>query len=211
MTSTKKNAAVPALLAATLACGATLLATSETARGLIVQEQVQQRVAIVDPSAVFAQMQEKQAVDGQLQKQQQDMQAELTPLDQEIQTMQQAMQELAAGPARDEAQGKLIDKMAEATAARQAAELKFAQRYRRTIFDLYGKIQTAAADVAEAKGYDLVLSTDRPLSPDVARGQPQQLADALRARTILFYSDGINITSDVLVKLDADYAAEAGD
>ena len=196
-----------ALLAAVAVGGAALGVGTDAARGLVVQEQVGAKIGVVDPTAVFAQMKEKQAADAKLQQQQQTFDAERQTQQQAVQQLQSALQEQRPGTdAYTASEDELINKLAEFQAFVNRETFKLESETRRTITQLYRKIQAATADVAEQKGVDLVLASDKALPANLGQLPVKDVSDALRDRNILYRSEQADLTQEVLLKLDAEYA-----
>ncbi len=75
---------------------------------------------------------------------------------------------------------------------------------------LYEKIEQAVGDVGKQKGYDLVLVDQRPELPDdIDRINLDQLRAIINQRTVLYSSDKVDISNDVLALLDSRYRSTA--
>lgn len=73
---------------------------------------------------------------------------------------------------------------------------------------LFQKIEAAVAEVAKQKGFDLVLSDQRPELPeDLDNIQVEQLRALITSRTVIYAAEKIDISSDVLALLDQKYKA----
>lgn len=79
------------------------------------------------------------------------------------------------------------------------------QDHLRLTGEMFGKISDATKVVAEKKGLSLVLQ----LEPrDLRAGNTQELIAQLLNRKTLYYSESLDITGDVLRKINEDYVAQ---
>ncbi|HLL88211.1 MAG TPA: OmpH family outer membrane protein [Tepidisphaeraceae bacterium] len=77
------------------------------------------------------------------------------------------------------------------------------------LLELFTKMQDAVAQVAKERGLDLVLAQQgKELPPTVEQLNVQQLEAALGQRNVLYVGDKVDISSDVIAKLDAAYKAK---
>ena len=74
---------------------------------------------------------------------------------------------------------------------------------------LFDKIVNAVAEVATAKGIDLVIADQHPEVPDnfMEQATLEQVRALLGQRNVLYSSPQVDITQDVITALDAKYAA----
>jgi Skp family chaperone for outer membrane proteins len=74
---------------------------------------------------------------------------------------------------------------------------------------LFDKIVNAVAEVATAKGIDLVIADQHPEIPDnfMEQATLEQLRALLGQRNVLYSSPQVDITQDVITAMDAKYAA----
>ena len=88
----------------------------------------------------------------------------------------------------------------------EKAELQRQQKLQmKTIFE---KIETAIADVAQQKGYNLVIAEQRTEFPDdLDQISVEQLRALINQRDILYSSKGVDISDQVINDLNAKYAA----
>ena len=75
---------------------------------------------------------------------------------------------------------------------------------------LFEKIEQAVGEVAKQKGYDLVITDQRPdLPDDLDKLTLDQLRALINSRNVLYAGEKIDISNDVLALLDARYRAGA--
>ena len=71
---------------------------------------------------------------------------------------------------------------------------------------LFEKIQDAVATVAKQKGFDLVLTDQRPEIPDdIDQLNLEQIRALINTRNVLYANEKVDISADVLAMLDAKY------
>jgi Skp family chaperone for outer membrane proteins len=74
---------------------------------------------------------------------------------------------------------------------------------------LFDKIVNAVAEVATAKGIDMVIADQHPDVPDdfMQKATLEQVRALLGQRNVLYSSPTVDITQDVITSMDAKYAA----
>ena len=75
---------------------------------------------------------------------------------------------------------------------------------------LFDKITAAAGEVAEQKGYDVVIADQRPELGNIDQLNVNQLRDLINQRNVLYANPSIDITNDVIAALDAQHKAAGG-
>jgi Skp family chaperone for outer membrane proteins len=91
----------------------------------------------------------------------------------------------------------------------QAQKVKMVRQQAKQMFQAYGEISKVVADLAKSKGTEIVLVTvGQDLPPnamDIAN--PETLGNLIFGRNVIYVADKIDISADVIAKLDADYKA----
>jgi Skp family chaperone for outer membrane proteins len=84
------------------------------------------------------------------------------------------------------------------------------RRFIQTAKELNEKISAAIAEVAQKKGFDLVMADQRPeVPPDqLEKMQAQQILAVMFGRNIMYAADSTDITQEVIATLDAKYKAK---
>ncbi|MBI4717834.1 MAG: OmpH family outer membrane protein [Planctomycetes bacterium] len=75
----------------------------------------------------------------------------------------------------------------------------------RSIFD---DVQAVIREVAKEKGVDVVLAADR--MPDASGENPTQVRQTIVLQKVLYWSPRVDLTADVVARLNAKYKAPAG-
>ena len=80
--------------------------------------------------------------------------------------------------------------------------------------DLYRSIKLAAAEMARAEGYDLVIVDDSVrqlrLSLDSPLSREEQIRQQIGARRLLFAAPELNVTDDLIARMNRAYQASGG-
>lgn len=170
-------------------------------------------VATVDITRVYRSLKERESVmaDGkrrvEVLRQMKDQQdAEIEKLGQEWDTMRRMSSSGAEAVKKLESQ--LEQKAVEYRVKQETESLRAQMSTATAIERLYRKMLDTSGRVAEDNGYDLVLF-DEPI-PDFRRVPPQQMDAALGSREVLWARESLNLTDQVITRMNNEYAANAG-
>lgn len=170
------------------------------------------RVAVVDPTRVFNEMQETKDLRAQLESERQRLAATSKEKEQEIQNLQN--QRKAArpdSPQIEELNKQIMQKAVDYEVWGKYAKMDAERVQKRQMRTLFGKIEAAAGDVAKQQGIDLVITDQSPDLPESLEGITiEQLRGVLNSRHVLYASDAADITSAVIALLDARYKSGGG-
>jgi Skp family chaperone for outer membrane proteins len=72
---------------------------------------------------------------------------------------------------------------------------------------IFTDVQQTVAEVAKEKGYDVVVAADQ--LPPEAPENPNQMKQQILLQKVLYWTPGVDITDDVVARLNAKYAASA--
>ena len=169
------------------------------------------RIGVANTTRIFSEMQElkdlKQKMDGDqrlLQGVNQEKQGKLASLKAERDALKQdtpQAQDKNAEYLRTAIEYETWAKLTEANLQRQ---LKIQTK------SLFDKIEAATAEVAKQKGLDLVLTDQHPEFPeDLDRLTVDQVRGLITARSVLYASEKVDLSSAVLAALDAKYKSPA--
>lgn len=87
-------------------------------------------------------------------------------------------------------------------------QLNMARDQNRLMKSVYDKIESACADIAKQKSLDLIISQVKPAFPANVQDQnPETIKNLIQQRTLIFVAPQLDITSDVVTALDAQYKA----
>lgn len=171
----------------------------------------QTRIAMVNPSRIFADMQETKDLKDKLEAERQRLVATEKEKRDEIQSLQQSRDQFKPDhPQFDEINKKLrkaaIDFKSWGELTKLDAELN-QKRQMRTLFE---KIQRAVGEVAQRDGLDLVIADNQPEIPEnMDQITFDQLRQIINQRNLMFASKKADISEQVLAVLDAQYRGAA--
>jgi Skp family chaperone for outer membrane proteins len=169
-----------------------------------------QRVAVVNVSRIFNEMQE-------FKDYKQKMENDNASLRTQAQTREQKLRQLGTDlqslrPGTPQYDGKAKEALQQQIETKNWYDLSRAEQerqYKDKVLELFTKMQDAVGQVAKDRGVDLVLAQQgRDLPEQSEKLNAQQLEAALGQRNVLFMSDKADISADVIAKLDAAYKAK---
>jgi Skp family chaperone for outer membrane proteins len=184
---------------AALAAGLILSATPAFA------QQKQIRVAVVDPSRVFNEMQETKELRTALESERQRLSATSKEKEAELENLKKQRQFLKPGTAQEEdANNQLMQKAMEYEVWSKYAKLNAERNQKKQMRALFAKIEAAAGEVARQQGIDVVITDHSPELPEAMEGiSIEQLRLILNSRHVLYASDNADISGAVIALLDA--------
>jgi Skp family chaperone for outer membrane proteins len=166
------------------------------------------KLGVVNMQKVFEQLQEAKDLRATLEAKKQEFNSLGQARQSELNSLKQ---QLANGPKPDSQQYDDLAQQIEQKAVTYDNELKLKQLTMtrdlgHQLKALFDKIEVSVGDVAKQKGLDLVLTEIRPEFPSNMREMtPEQIQNLIGSRNILYKSDKIDITSEVVTALDAKY------
>jgi outer membrane protein len=186
-----------------------LAATAVTARA---QDSGSPKIAIVNPARVFAEMQETKDLKAKLEQEQAALKSEVQSRQQKVRDLQAARDLLKADSAQYQEADKAFMKEAiefDTWSKITQAQLQGNQKQQMKI--LFDKIVTATQEVATARAIDLVLADQRPDLPEnLAAINVEQLRGILNQRNVLHATAKVDLSQEVIAKLDEKYKAGGG-
>lgn len=72
--------------------------------------------------------------------------------------------------------------------------------------EIYQDIQASVREVAEEKGYDIILASDQ--LPDVAPDSAQQVRQQILLQKVIYWNPRVDLTGDVVARLNERYKAQ---
>lgn len=166
-------------------------------------------VAAVDVEKIFNALREKTQIEAELNARKDKIAQELQDKSKELKSLQDDLGVLnAANPAYKKKQEEL---------ERKAFELKVWQEWQTAAFmresgiqtaGLYRKIVAATGKVGKEAGYDLVIY--REGDPEMNPSKPEDIKQMIRNRKVLYAADEVDLTDQVTVSMNNDYANNVG-
>jgi len=168
----------------------------------------QTKIAVVNPAKILQDMKETKDSNASFSAEQLAIQAQAKERQAKQQELENQKNQLKPdAPQWADLNKKVVQMRTENEVWLKQADQELTGKFRGEAKRISGKIKDAIAEVAKAKGYELVLSTQTDLSDaDVERIPLQQLMPALLSRGVFYSADSLEITQDVLAKLDTTYA-----
>lgn len=123
-------------------------------------------------------------------------------------------QQMDNGPKQDSPQYDDLAQQFEQKSVTYENELKLkqidiARSQSRQLKMIFEKIEAAVDDIAKQKGLDLVITEVKPEFPKNVRDlTPDAISQLINSRNLLYVSDKIDITSEVITALDAKYKSK---
>jgi Skp family chaperone for outer membrane proteins len=169
------------------------------------------KIAVINLRQVYTTIQETQDSQHQLRGMQDALDLKVKRDQDDLKDMQ-AQIEAKYKPGTDQHEQAMADfdaKSLQFQQDEQSQKVKMVRSQAKQMFQAYGEISKVVADMAKAKGIDVVLVTvgqDLPTNAmDIAN--PETLGNLIFGRNVVYVADKIDISADVIAKLDADYKA----
>ncbi len=163
------------------------------------------RMAVCDVAEIFASYNRAADLAASLNERRQALAAELEQRRNAIELLQKEMEALKPGSdeyntRQAEAERLKID----LAVTQQVGEARMLGEHRRLTVDMYEEILQAVGEIASQRGIDLVLYRDHGL---VQTDQTVELLAQIRDRKVLYYSPGMDMTQEVLARMNEAYTA----
>ncbi|MDH3585361.1 MAG: OmpH family outer membrane protein [Phycisphaerae bacterium] len=185
-------------------CLAVVLLTMVDLRGQAAGGAKPASVAVIDVQAVFGKLEEKAAIEADIQVQADRIQKEEQERQTEVKALQSDLNILRPeSPAYNQTQEKLNKKLIEFEVWRQYTRKQLESENTIRIESLYRKVVDAVGSAAKRQGYDLVLYKDQTTP---VRGKSQQeVAAKIQLRKVLYSDARLDITEPITQQLNAEY------
>lgn len=167
----------------------------------------QTRIAMVNPSRIFAEMQETKDLKEKLEAQRQRLVAQEKEKRDEIQSLQQSRDQFKPDhPQYEEINNKLMKAAIDFKSWGELTKLEAERNQKRQMRTLFEKIQRAVGEIAQRDGLDLVVADTQPELPENMDAISfNDLRQIINQRNLLFASKKADISDAVLAVLDAQY------
>ena len=167
------------------------------------------KVATVNPQKVFDTMQETQEKKKAQNTEVKDLQAQEDQQLNEIKEMQKQRDATMrkGAPEYTSRTNEIMDKTIKLRVWHEVKNQELGRRHKEEVKALFDKIQATVAQIAQERKIDLVVADYAIEIPDdLDAVQPDQLNALLRQRQVLFAAKGVDITAEVIARLDAAYS-----
>ncbi len=171
----------------------------------------QTKIAVVNPAKILQDMKETKESNEAFKAEQTAVQAQFKERQTKLAELEAQKNQLKPdAPQWADLNRKVVTMRTENEVWLKEKDQELTMKFRAQAKSISGKIRIAIEEVAKAKGYDLVVSKQSELQEaDMERIPLPQLMPALLAKSVFYSSDSIDITQEVLAKLDAGYTSTA--
>lgn len=171
------------------------------------------KIAVANTARIFNEMQETRDLKQKLEGERKRLENEERERKEKIQSLRDARNLLKSdSPQYQQKNRELLEEAIKFDVWGKMLQAEVQRNQRVQMKHLFDKIQAAVNEVAAKKGFDLVLSDQRPEIPeDPEQMTLDQLRAMINARTVLYAGPKVDITNDVLALLNAKYTAGKAD
>lgn len=166
-----------------------------------------EKVAIVNPARAFNEAQETRDLRAKLENDRKQLEDQERQKRQRIQELQNARDQLRPdAPQYAERNRELQQAAVEFEVWGRMVQQDVQRNQKLQMKQLFDKIANATAEVAKAKGVDLVVTQFNPETPEnLDQINADQLRALLNSRNVLYFNEAADLTDEVIAALDAAY------
>lgn len=169
------------------------------------------KVATVNAAKVFNELQETKDLKAKMENERKTLEAQEVEKKTRIKDLQSARDALKVdSPQYDEKNQELIRAAIDLEVWGRMTQATVGRNQKQQMMNLFNKITATVAEVATAKGIDLVLAEQRPdnLTPEqLEQINVDQMRALINSRNVLFSTPNVDISNDVIATMDAKYKA----
>ena len=185
----------------------TSLPTREPAQGQAAAAQGVPKIATASTARIFMGMKEKTDVRAKIEQHVKQLRDEEQSRRQKVQDLQQQLDLLKAdSPQYEEANKAFTAAAIEFKNWGEVSQANSARNEKQQTKMLFDKITAAIAEIAKERGIDFVIAEQPPFAVD--RMSPAELQQAMVQRQILYANASVDLTQDVIARLDQQYNAQ---
>ncbi len=164
------------------------------------------KLGVVDISDVFEKYQKRVDMDQKLKEQETGFQDEINKKRKEIIDLDEETQLLDLGSeGRGKNENLLERKNVELEGYAKFAERQLLKKYKGFFEGIYEEVVLKVEEIGKQDGFDLIIKKEES---DLKSGQISDLQFKIGIRTVLYHSDSVDITLDVIESLNASYSKE---
>lgn len=165
------------------------------------------KIAVAGTGKIFTGVKEQTDIKARLDQQNRDLQGQEASKRQKLKDMQSELELIKPdAPQYEEKVEALTQATAEFKVWGESAQAKAARFQKQQTKLLFDKITVAIAEVAKEKGIDLVIAEPPNVSLD--RMSSAELMQLMVQRQVLFANASLDITGDVIARMDQQYNAQ---
>ena len=164
------------------------------------------KIGVVDIGGVFEKYQKRLDLDQKLKEQEKEFQDEINKKRKELIDLDEETQLLDLGSeSRAKNENLLERKNVELEGYAKFAERQLLKKYKDFFENIYQEVVQKVEEIGKQNNFDLIIKKEEP---ELKSGQISDLQFKIGIRTVLYHSESVNITSDVIDNLNASYAKE---
>ncbi len=164
------------------------------------------KIGVVDISGVFEKYQKRIDLDQELKEQEQGFQDEINKKRKEIIDLDEETQLLDLGSeSRSKNENLMERKNVELEGYAKFAERQLLKKYKDFFENTYQEVVQKVEEIGKQSNFDLIVKKEEP---NLESGQISDLQFKIGIRTVLYHSESVDITSDVIDNLNASYSKE---
>jgi len=164
------------------------------------------KIGIVDISSVFEKYQKRIDLDQELKGQEKGFQDEINKKRKEIIDLDEETQLLDLGSeSRGKNENLLERKNVELEGYAKFAERQLLKKYKEFFENTYQEVVQKVEEIGKQNDFDLIIKKEEP---NLESGQISDLQFKIGIRTVLYHSESVDITLDVIDNLNASYSKE---
>ena len=174
-----------------------------------VEAQATGKVAVIKPAKVFQDLQETKDLRAKIEQQNNTLKVTSDEKGAKIKQIEAQLAELRRdSPSYSEKSRELRAARQDAQVWAQLTAADMENEEKAQTLALFRKIEAAIAEIAKARGIDVVLAdVSGELPQNVDSVPKQQFTQFLNQKTVWYTAGAADLTNEVLAKLDADYKA----
>ncbi len=164
------------------------------------------KIGIVDIGNVFEKYQKRIDLDQELKEQEKEFQDEVNKKRKEIIDLDEETQLLDLGSeSRSNNENLMERKNVELEGYAKFAERQLLKKYKDFFENIYQEVVQKVEKIGEQEGFDLIIKNEEA---DLKSNEISDLQFKIGIRTVLYHSDSVDITFDVVDILNASYSKE---
>ncbi len=164
------------------------------------------KIGVVDISRVFEKYQKRIDLDQELKAQEKEFQDEINNKRKEIIDLDEETQLLDLGSeSRSKNENLLERKNVELEGYAKFAERQLLKKYKDFFENIYEEVVQKVEEIGKQESFDLIIKKEEP---DLKSGQISDLQFKIGIRTVLYHSESVDITLDVIDNINASYSKE---
>ncbi len=164
------------------------------------------KIGVVDIGGVFEKYQKRVDMDQKLKEREKEFQDEINKKRKELIDLDEETQLLDLGSeSRGKNESLLERKTAELEGYAKFAERQLLKKYKDFFENIYQEVVLKVEEIGKQNNFDLIIKKEEP---ELKSGQISDLQFKIGIRTVLYHSESVNITLDVIDSLNAPYSKE---